>query len=90
MCPAGEPRSAEAENCARIVPNRERHDSAGPMAGLCGHIVCASSSKALVIQQIHMVAADIICGLGEARICREPEPAQAGVQVLAASRTLRT
>jgi len=45
--------------------------SAGPMVALCDHIFCAPSSKTAVIQQIHIVAAHIICGLVEARLCRE-------------------
>lgn len=54
-------------------------NSAGAMTGLCHEIFCAPSSKTSVIQQIHIVAAHIVCGLVEARLCREPESVQAAV-----------
>jgi D-sedoheptulose 7-phosphate isomerase len=46
---------------------------AGPMAGLCDHIFCAPSNKTALIQQIHMVAAHLLCGLVEARIFGQKE-----------------
>jgi D-sedoheptulose 7-phosphate isomerase len=40
----------------------------GPMANLCDHILCAPSPKTAIIQQIHIVAAHLVCGLVEKRI----------------------
>jgi len=51
---------------------------AGAMAGLCDHVFCAPSNRTSVIQQLHIVAAHIVCGLVEARLCRQPEAVQAG------------
>jgi D-sedoheptulose 7-phosphate isomerase len=41
---------------------------AGPMNEHCDHILCAPSTKTSVIQQIHIVAAHLVCGLVETRI----------------------
>ena len=44
--------------------------SGGQMAGLCDHLLCAPSNNTAIIQQIHIVAAHLICGLVESRIFR--------------------
>lgn len=52
---------------------------AGPMGSLCDHILCAPSARTSVIQQIHIVAAHLVCGLVEKRIfARQPECQAAG------------
>jgi D-sedoheptulose 7-phosphate isomerase len=43
---------------------------AGSMAGLCDHLLCAPCSKTAMIQQLHIVAAHLVCGLVEQRIFR--------------------
>ena len=40
----------------------------GPMNALCDHIFHAPSSKTSIVQQIHIVAAHIICGAVEQRL----------------------
>jgi len=42
--------------------------ASGPMDSLCDHVLHAPSVKTSVIQQIHIVAAHIICGVVERRI----------------------
>ena len=42
--------------------------SAGPMGTLCDRIFCAPSPKTSIIQQIHITAAHMVCGLVEQRI----------------------
>jgi D-sedoheptulose 7-phosphate isomerase len=42
--------------------------SLGQMANHCDHLLCAPSDQTAIIQQIHIVAAHIICGLVESRI----------------------
>jgi D-sedoheptulose 7-phosphate isomerase len=45
--------------------------SGGSMNGKCDLILCAPSDKTSLIQQIHIVAAHIICGLAEAKMFGE-------------------
>jgi D-sedoheptulose 7-phosphate isomerase len=40
----------------------------GAMAGVCDLLLCAPSDQTAIIQQIHIVAAHLICGLAENRI----------------------
>ena len=47
--------------------------SAGPMGALCDHILCAPSAKTALFQQIHIVAAHLVCGLVEKRVFA-PQP----------------
>lgn len=42
--------------------------AASPMTPLCDHILAAPSDETALIQQIHIVAAHIICGLVERRM----------------------
>ncbi|MBX9778440.1 MAG: SIS domain-containing protein [Xanthobacteraceae bacterium] len=42
------------------------------MAGLCDQCLCAPSTETAIIQQIHIVAGHIICGLVEQAIPRKP------------------
>lgn len=52
--------------------------SASLMAPLCDGIFCAPSAKTSIIQQIHIVAAHLVCGLVEQRLCAtQPEIATA-------------
>jgi D-sedoheptulose 7-phosphate isomerase len=43
-------------------------NAVGPMADLCDHLLCAPSEQTAIIQQIHIVAAHLICGLVENRM----------------------
>jgi D-sedoheptulose 7-phosphate isomerase len=43
--------------------------SAALMGPLCDGIFCAPSAKTSIIQQIHIVAAHLVCGLVEQRLC---------------------
>lgn len=40
----------------------------GAMAGKCDHLLRAPSDKTSIVQQVHIVAAHLICGLVEARM----------------------
>jgi D-sedoheptulose 7-phosphate isomerase len=40
----------------------------GAMAEVCDFLLCAPSDQTAIIQQIHIVAAHLICGLAESRI----------------------
>lgn len=67
-------RALEAARSKGIVTMGFTGASAGPMGALCDHIFCAPSAKTSVIQQIHIVAAHLVCGLVEQRIfSRKPE-----------------
>jgi len=44
----------------------------GDMAGLCDHCLCAPSAETPIIQQIHIIAGHIVCGLVEQEILRKP------------------
>jgi D-sedoheptulose 7-phosphate isomerase len=61
-------RALEAARSRGIVTLGFTGISAGRMGELCDHVLCAPSSKTSVIQQIHIVAAHLICGLVERRI----------------------
>ena len=61
-------RALEAARSKELVTLGLTGASAGPMAPLCDHVFCAPSSKTSVIQQIHIVAAHLICGLVEQNI----------------------
>jgi D-sedoheptulose 7-phosphate isomerase len=61
-------RGLEAARSKGIITLGFTGASAGPMAALCDHVLCAPSAKTSVIQQIHIVAAHLVCGLVERRI----------------------
>ena len=44
-------------------------ESATGMASLCDLILCAPSARTSIIQQVHIVAAHMLCGLVERRLC---------------------
>lgn len=72
-------RALEAARSRGIVTLGFTGASAGPMGSLCDHILCVPSAKTSVIQQIHIVAAHLVCGLVEKRIfSRQPEFQAAG------------
>jgi D-sedoheptulose 7-phosphate isomerase len=58
----------EAARSRRLTTLGFTGSSPGGMNELCDHILCAPSTKTSVIQQIHIVAAHLVCGLVEARI----------------------
>jgi D-sedoheptulose 7-phosphate isomerase len=62
-------RAARAANVATIgfTGNNPRD-----MGGLCDHCLCAPSAETAIIQQIHIIAGHIICGLVEQAIPRKP------------------
>lgn len=44
----------------------------GPMDELCDHVFHAPSPRTAIIQQLHITAAHIVCGLVERRLCGGP------------------
>jgi D-sedoheptulose 7-phosphate isomerase len=62
-------RAARAANVATVGFTGK---NPGDMAGLCDHCLCAPSAETAIIQQIHIVAGHIICGLVEQTIPRDP------------------
>ena len=65
-------RALEAAREVGIVTLGFTGSRAGPMDELCSHVFHAPSEKTSMIQQIHIVAAHIICGIAERRLCRSP------------------
>lgn len=61
-------RALEAARSRGLVTLGFTGSSAPLMAGLCHHIFCAPSGKTSIIQQIHIVAAHLVCGLVEQRV----------------------
>lgn len=61
-------RALEAARSRGIITLGFTGASPGGMKELCDHILCAPSAKTAIIQQIHIVAAHLVCGLVEARI----------------------
>jgi D-sedoheptulose 7-phosphate isomerase len=61
-------RALEAAKTRAMVTLGFTGAAGGPMDGLCDHILHASSSKTAVIQQIHITAVHLICGLVEKRM----------------------
>jgi D-sedoheptulose 7-phosphate isomerase len=61
-------RALEAARSRRMITLGFTGRSPGGMKELCDHIFCSPSAKTSVIQQIHIVAAHLVCGLVEARI----------------------
>lgn len=61
-------RALEAARSRGIVTLGFTGAAAGPMAALCDQIFCAPSAKTSVIQQIHITAAHLVCGLVEKRV----------------------
>jgi D-sedoheptulose 7-phosphate isomerase len=61
-------RALEAARSRRMTTLGFTGSSPGGMKELCDHIFCAPSAKTSVIQQIHIIAAHLVCGLVEARI----------------------
>jgi len=61
-------RALQAARSKGIVTLGFTGSVAGSMAGLCDHLLCAPSAKTAMIQQIHIVAAHLVCGLVEQRI----------------------
>jgi len=61
-------RALEAARSRRMTTLGFTGSSPGGMKELCDYILCAPSAKTSVIQQIHIVAAHLVCGLVEARI----------------------
>lgn len=59
----------EAANDRGIVTLGFSGSNMGPMDSICAHVFHAPSSETAIIQQIHIVAAHIICGLVERRLC---------------------
>ena len=60
-------RALEAAKKCGVVPLGFTGAVAGPMDDLCTHVLHAPSVKTAIIQQIHIVAAHLICGLVEKR-----------------------
>jgi D-sedoheptulose 7-phosphate isomerase len=58
----------EAARSRRMITLGFAGSSPGGMKELCDYILCAPSAKTSVIQQIHIVAAHLVCGLVETRI----------------------
>jgi D-sedoheptulose 7-phosphate isomerase len=58
----------EAARSRRMTTLGFTGSSPGSMEQLCDHVFCAPSAKTSVIQQIHIIAAHLVCGLVEARI----------------------
>lgn len=70
-------RALQAAQVDGIVTIGFTGNTPGPMAAFCDHIFCAPSSKTAIIQQAHIVAAHLICGLVEADCCPiDPEDDQ--------------
>jgi len=72
-------RALEAAKKCSVVTLGFAGSVSGPMDVLCTHILHAPSGKTALIQQIHIVAAHIICGLVEMRLfgtSKAPEAAQ--------------
>jgi len=65
-------RALEAARSKGIITLGFTGENPGPMGTLCNHVLCAPSRKTSVIQQIHIVAAHIVCGLVEKRIFGGP------------------
>lgn len=61
-------RALEAARSRGLVTLGLTGSSAGPMGPLCDLVFCAPSPKTSIIQQIHIVAAHMVCGLVEQRI----------------------
>jgi D-sedoheptulose 7-phosphate isomerase len=61
-------RALEAARSRGITTLGFTGSSPAAMKDLCDHILCAPSAKTAIIQQIHIVAAHLVCGLVEARI----------------------
>jgi D-sedoheptulose 7-phosphate isomerase len=61
-------RALEAARSRGIVTLGLTGNSINKMSELCDHILCAPSRKTSVIQQIHIVAAHLVCGLVERRM----------------------
>lgn len=61
-------RALEAARLKGLVTLGFTGSSAGPMGPLCDRIFCAPSLKTSIIQQVHIVAAHMVCGLVEQRI----------------------
>jgi len=47
----------------------------GPLDVLCDYVFHAPSAKTSIIQQVHIIAAHIVCGLVEQRLCGKPATA---------------
>jgi D-sedoheptulose 7-phosphate isomerase len=61
-------RALDAARSKGIVTLGFTGRSPGAMAGVCDLLLCAPSDQTAIIQQIHIVAAHLICGLVENRI----------------------
>jgi D-sedoheptulose 7-phosphate isomerase len=61
-------RALEAARSRGLVTLGFTGATPGKMAELCDHIFCAPSSKTAIIQQIHITAAHLVCGMVEERI----------------------
>jgi D-sedoheptulose 7-phosphate isomerase len=68
-------RALAAARSRRMITLGFTGSSPGGMKELCDHIFCAPSAKTSVIQQIHIIAAHLVCGLVEARIFCGKKPA---------------
>jgi D-sedoheptulose 7-phosphate isomerase len=68
-------RALEAARSRKMTTLGFTGSSPGDMKALCDHILCAPSTKTSVIQQIHIIAAHLVCGLVEARIFEGKRPA---------------
>lgn len=66
-------RALEAARAQGLVTMGFTGQSAGPMGGLCDLILCAPSANTAIIQQIHIVAAHLLCGVVEQRLCCRPQ-----------------
>lgn len=62
-------RALQAARAAGIITIGFTGNNPGPMAAFCDHIFCAPSPKTAIIQQAHIVAAHLICGLVESDCC---------------------
>lgn len=65
-------RALQAARSRGVITFGFTGSSAAPMGPLCDRIFCAPSNKTSVIQQIHLVAAHLVCGLVEQRLFAPP------------------
>jgi D-sedoheptulose 7-phosphate isomerase len=61
-------RALQAARSKEIVTLGFTGSVANSMAGLCDHLLCAPSTKTAILQQIHIVAAHLMCGIVEQRL----------------------
>lgn len=62
-------RALEAARRKGLVSLGFTGEKAGPLDGICDVVLHAPSNKTALVQQVHITAAHIVCGLVEKRLC---------------------